>query len=65
MDSLRRRKIEIIVDALDKLYKNQGIRSNRWAHEWTAEILLERLEEVDVEEFERAHDAQLETKEPF
>lgn len=48
-------KIEVIVSLLKTIYKNHNIPYYPQTLEWTAELTLEKLEEVDIIAMERWH----------
>lgn len=59
MQDIKKQKVEVIVGFLEKIYKNNKLPYYPQTLEWTAELLLEKLEEQDILDFERQYEANL------
>ena len=59
MDRLKEQKIKAISEVIKKIYKNHELPYYPQSIEWTAEIILDKLKEVEIMEFERQYEANL------
>ena len=65
MTDERAKKMDVILECLWSLCRANGLHPSPYVIDLKAEVLLEKLEAIDIEEFERMHEAQLETRELF
>lgn len=57
MEDIKKLKVEVIVGFLEKIYKNNKLPYYPQTLKWTAELMLEKLDEVEIMDFERQWEA--------